>query len=174
MRISVRSAVVAITVGSGLTVAFFAYRTREAAVSAESAPLPKIAHRLTTAQAEDILRSDFRVVSRVQEVPTSVKDDYYALTHERFRMVNLGETVSTDAIIPGVPNKQLVLMGISGRTSVLIFNNFGIARSVRVAIFSHSQDDGAWGAEIAHSVRDIPALRKSIQTGDFQSWPLRE
>ena len=132
--------------------------------------LPVSVPRLSTAEAQEVLRGNFELVHRVQQVPTAVMDDYSAVTHQPFWMVNTGQQVSTDAIIPGVPNKQLVLVGLSGRTDVVFYTEFGLFSVHRLMVFSHKDPVGVWEAEITdHSVDDIAGLRIAMQKGEFKS-----
>ena len=85
-------------------------------------------------------------------------------------MANAGQQVSTDAMIPGVPNKQLVLVGLSDRTDVVFYTEFGFISWDRLMVFSHKNPVGVWEAEITnHSVDDIPGLRIAMQKGEFKS-----
>jgi hypothetical protein len=134
-------------------------------------PLPKAAPALTTAEVEDILSADFNVIRRVQQIPTLVKADYTALAHEPFEMVNPGQKRSTDAIIPGVPNKELVFVGLAGSSVVLVFKRGGLNDTTNVAVFSHRGGGGIWGARINDSSgHDIAGLRIAVHNGQFKAW----
>jgi hypothetical protein len=136
-----------------------------------AAPLPKGTRTLTAAEAEDILAANFSVIRRVQQIPASVKGDYTALAGEPFEMVNPGQTMSTDLIISGVPNKKLVLVGLADQTAVLIFVQGGYASTINAAVFSHRENVGVWGAMIEdYSVHDIAALRRAVHNGRFKAW----
>ncbi len=100
-------------------------RTHYVVPSFSVPPLSTTPSRLTVVQVQEILLSNFTVVRKVQEVPAVIKDDYTAITHNPFWMVNDGEPVSTDAIIPGVPNEQLVLLGLADENAVLVYEAFG-------------------------------------------------
>ena len=97
------------------------HRANHVAPPFEVAPLPKGVHALSPAEVEDILSANFVMIRRVQQVPAAVKADYAALSNEPFEMVNPGQTRSTDVIIPGVPNKELVFVGLAGDCAVLMF-----------------------------------------------------
>jgi len=149
------------------------YGIQNAARPFKVLPLPKAAPRLTTAEAEEILRANFEVIHKVEQVPTAVMEDYTAITHQPFMMVNAGQPVSTDAIIPGVPNKELVLVGLADQRAVVFYTEFGFISWRRVMVFSHKGQVGVWYAEITdHSVNDIPGLRIALQNGQFKEWAL--
>jgi len=134
--------------------------------------LPKAAPALTTAEVEDILSADFSVIRRVQQIPAPVKADYTALANEPFEMVNPGQKRSTDGIIPGFPNKELVFVGLAGTSSVvLVFKRGGLNDTTNVAVFSHRGGGGIWGARINDSSgHDIAGLRNAVHNGQFKAW----
>jgi hypothetical protein len=147
------------------------YRSNYAAPPFKVAPLPEGAHALTTAEVEDILTADFNLIRRIQQIPAPVKADYTAFANEPFEMVNPGQTRSTDGIIPGIPNKELVLVGLAGNSAVLIFKRGGLWDTTNAAVFSHRGNGGVWGARIDdHSVHDIAALRNAVHNGRFEAW----
>jgi hypothetical protein len=147
------------------------YRSNYVAPQFKVAPLPEGAHALTTAEVQNILTADFNLIRRVQQIPAPVKADYTAFANEPFEMVNPGQTRSTDGIIPGVPNKELVLVGLTGNCAVLIFKRGGLSDTTNAAVFSHSGTGGVWGARIDdNSVHDIAALRNALHNGRFEAW----
>ena len=147
------------------------YRSNYVAPPFKVAPLPKSAPALTTAEVEDILSADFSVIRRVQQIPAPVKADYTAIANEPFEMVNPRQTRSTDAIIPGVPNKELVLVGLAGSNAVLVFKRGGLFDTTNVAVFSHRGTGGVWSARIDdNSVQDIAALRNAVHNHRFEAW----
>jgi hypothetical protein len=147
------------------------YRSNYVAPPFKVAPLPKAAPALTTAAVEDILSADFSVIRRVQQVPAPVKADYTALANEPFEMVNPGQKRSTDGIIPGVPNKELVFVGLARSSVVLVFKRGGLNDTTNVAVFSHRGGGGMWGARINNnSGHDITALRNAVHNGQFKAW----
>lgn len=134
-------------------------------------PLSKDAPRLTISEVKEILEANFTEVHTVEEIPRNVRLDYTVLTGNRFEMVSPGHPVSTDAIIPGVPNKRLVFAGLGDQSAVLVFERGGIADTINVAVFSHKGNGGTWGASIDdYSVHDISGLRDALQKGKFEAW----
>ena len=85
-------------------------------------------------------------------------------------MVNPGQTRSTDAIIPGVPNKELVFVGLAGDCAVLIFKRGGLSDTTNAAVFSHRGTGGVWTARIDDSVQDIATLRNAVHNHRFEPW----
>jgi hypothetical protein len=93
------------------------------------------------------------------------------LTGNKFEMVNPGHARSTDMIIPGLPNKELVFVGLADQSAVLIFLRGGLADTINLAVFSHKGNGGMWGARIDdYSVHDISGLRDALQKGRFEAW----
>ena len=147
------------------------YRSKYAAPPFNVTPLPKSAHALTPAEVEQILSADFILIRRVQQIPAPVKADYTAFANEPFEMVNPGQTRSTDAIIPGVPNKELVFVGLAERNAVLVFKRGGLFDTTNAAVFSHSGTGGVWTARIDDSSgQDIAALRNAVHNRRFEPW----
>jgi len=148
------------------------YRSNYAAPPFKVAPLPKSAPVMTTAEVEGILSANFSLIRRVQQIPAPVKADYTAVSNEPFKLVNPGQTRSTDGIIPGVPNKELVFVGLAGDSAVLVFKRGGLNDTINAAVFSHRGIGGVWTARIVdnNSVQDIAALRNAIHNRRFEPW----
>jgi hypothetical protein len=147
------------------------HRSKHVAPPFEVAPLPKSARWLAPAEVENMLSADFVLIRRVQQVPAAVKADYTALSNEPFEMVNPGQARSTDVIIPGVPNKELVFVGLAGDCTVLMFKRGGLADTTNAAVFSHRGTGGVWTARIDdYSVEDIAGLRRAVHNRRFESW----
>ncbi|MBS1803732.1 MAG: hypothetical protein JST28_10225 [Acidobacteria bacterium] len=149
----------------------FSYRAYYLAPPFKVAPLPKNARTLTSAEVDEILSANFQVIRRVQQIPPEVKADYTTLSNEPFTMVNPGQKRSTDGIIPGVPNKKLVLVGLAGERAVLIFKRGGLEDTTNAAVFSHRGNGGVWTARLRdNSVQDIPTLRDAVHSHRFEPW----
>jgi hypothetical protein len=84
-------------------------------------PLPKSPRTLTATDVERLLGRDFQLIRDVRQIPTVVRQDFSTLAAEPFQMVNAGQEMSTDMIIPGVPNKRLVFAAVSDDTAVLVY-----------------------------------------------------
>jgi hypothetical protein len=131
-------------------------------------PLQKSERALTPAEVEQILAADFRLIRRVQQIPAAGKADYTALANEPFEIVNPGHPRSTDAIIAGVPNKELVCVGLAYDNAVLIFKRGGLFDTTNAAVFSHRGSGSMWTARIDNSVQDIAALRNAVHNHRFE------
>jgi hypothetical protein len=131
-------------------------------------PIPSTPRILSTAEVEKILQDAFTVVRKVSLVPDAVKKDYSLIAQQPFRMVNPGQAMSTDAIIPGVPNKALVFAGVSGKHDVLLFEVGGLADSFVVIVASHDSNGGVWSARLKdYSVHDPQSLATAIMRNQF-------
>jgi hypothetical protein len=172
VKISRRSVFVAAVSAVSMLAAFGAfYLTHDPAPPFKVTPLSKDARKLTIAEVEEILRSDFTEFHTIQEIPRSVKLDYTALTGNKFEMVNPGYARSTDMIIPGLTNKELVFVGLADQSAVLIFRRGGLADTINLAVLSHKGNGGMWGVRIDdYSVHDISGLRDALQKGRFEGW----
>ncbi len=172
MKISHRSVFVAAVGAVGILAAFAAfYLFHHAAPPFKATPLSKDARKLTIAEVEEILSANFTEFRTVDEIPRTVKLDYTALTGNKFEMENPRHARSTVVIIPGLPNKELVFVGLADQTAVLIFRKGGIADTINLAVFSHKGNRGMWGVRIDdYSVHDISGLRDALQKGKFEAW----
>jgi hypothetical protein len=154
-----------------LVVSLAVHRSHYAAPTFDVPPLPQGARTLNIAEVEKILFADFTLIRRVQQIPAAVRADYTAVANEPFEMVNPGQRRSTDAITPGVPNKELVFAGISDNNAVLIFKRGGLFDTTNVAVFSHRGTGGLWTARIDdNTVQDIAGLRNAIRNRRFEAW----
>jgi hypothetical protein len=135
-------------------------------------PLAKNGPILKAEEVDGLLNSDFRIVRRVQQVPSVVKQDFPSLhDNEPFAMVNPGQEMSTDMILPGVPNKRLVFAGLADSTAVVVFEQGGLADTLHVAVLSYGKSRGLWGAMLDdYSVHDIGGLRAAVENGRFKTW----
>jgi len=172
VKISHKGVVVAALGAVSLLAALAAfYLTLDAAPSFKATPLSRDTGELTIAEVEEILRADFIEFHTVEEIPRTVKLDYTALTGNKFEMVNPGHARSTDVIIPGLPNKELVFVGLADQSAVLIFRRGGLADTINLAVFSHKGNGGMWGVRIDdYSVHDMSRLRDALQNGRFEAW----
>lgn len=131
-------------------------------------PSPQSPRILSTAEVEQILQDNFIVVRKVSLVPDGVKQDYAVVADQRFWMVNPGRAMSTDAIIPGIPNKRLIFAGVSGKDDVLVFEVGAFADSLVAIVGSHGNGGGTWVARLNdYSVHDVVSLTTAIKNGQF-------
>jgi hypothetical protein len=136
-------------------------------------PLTERAETLSDAAVQQIVQSNFRIVRRVEQIPNAVQQGFTLLSHDQFRMVNPGQEMSTDMILPGVPNKRLVFAGIGTDTAVLVFEQGGYVGTVNATVFAYSQQGGTWGAILDdYSVTDLRTLRAAIEQGRYKTWEL--
>jgi hypothetical protein len=164
--ILVCSALVLVLVGAVLLV-----RVQNTPMTFNVQQLQNSAPILTTADVEDLLGREFRIVRSVRRIPTVVKQDFSSLTNRPFEMVNPGQQMSTDDILPNVPNKRLVFAGFSDDTAVLVFEVGGFANSLHAVVFWYAKGEGRWGAMLnGYSVHDIDGLRNIVHRGQFVSW----
>ena len=134
-------------------------------------PIARNPAPLTTPDVQRILRGDFQIVRRVRQVPVAVQQAFTVLSDEAFEMVNPGQEMSTDMILPGVPDKRLIFAGLGNHTAVLVFEQGGYVGSVRAAIFDYVHTGGAWGAVLDDPrVTDIATLRTVIEKGHYTKW----
>jgi hypothetical protein len=101
-----------------------------------------------------------------------VRQDFSTLAAEPFQMVNAGQEMSTDMIIPGIPNKRLVFAAVSDDTAVLVYELGGYVDTLHAMVFCHANGGGSWEAVLDEAVHDITSLRNTVQQGRFTISPV--
>lgn len=150
------------------------FPVRNCASQLNVSPLPKDARELTTGEVERSLLSDFKFTKRIEEFPDAVKSDFAQLTGEPFAMVNPGQEMSTDDILPGVPNKRLKFLGLGDKTEILVFEQGGYVDTTQAILVSHELG-AAWTAQIeGHSINDLSGLQIAVQEGQFKTWKRKD
>jgi hypothetical protein len=151
--------------------AFALVRNRYSTPAFRVTPLTEWAGTLSTADVQRIVQGDFRIVRRVQQIPTAVRQGFTLLSHDQFSMANPGHEMSTDMILPGVPNKRLVFAGIGTDTAVLVFEQGGFVGKVHATVLAYSPRGGTWGAMLDdYNVTDLHTLRAVIEKGRYKTW----
>ena len=167
------SAVVLVLVGAVLLVRF-----QNTPLTFSVQPLPIPAPILTTANVENLLGRDFRIVRSVRQVPSVVKQAFSSQFHQPFEMVNPTQQMSTDYnlpySLPNVHNTRFVFGAFSIDTAVLVFEVAGQPTNSRNAVlFWYAKGGGKWGAMLNNdSVHDINGLRDIVHSGQFIRYPL--
>jgi hypothetical protein len=135
-------------------------------------PLAKNPPILRTSDVERLLSLNFRIVRTVQQVPTVVKQGFPSLAGDQpFAMVNPGQEMSTDDILPGVPDKRLVFAGLADDTAVVVFEQGGFVGTLHVAVLRYGNGGGVWGAMLEdYSVHDVAGLRSAVENNRFRTW----
>jgi hypothetical protein len=161
-------AAVAVVLGLG---AFAIVQNRYSTPAFRVTPLTERSRTLNATDVQRIVQGDFQIVRRVQQIPTAVQQGFTLLSHDQFSMVNPGQEMSTDMILPGVPNKRLVFAGIGSDTAVVVFEQGGFAGTVHATVFEYSQQGGTWGAMLVdYNVTDLNTLRAVIEKGRYKTW----
>ena len=146
--------------------------TRRTPLTFNVQPLPKSPRTLTATDVERLLGRDFQLIRDVRQIPTVVRQDFSTLAAEPFQMVNTGQEMSTDMIIPGVPNKRLVFAAVSNDTAVLVYELGGYVGTLHAMVFCHANGGGGWKAMLDEPVHDIASLRNTVQRGHFTISPV--
>jgi len=98
--------------------------------------------------------------SRVKESFCNVEDCNYGGT--KFDMVNPDETMSTDYILPGVPNKLLVFAVLNRDSAIVVYEGGGYANLLRTTILDF-RDGKTWDTTLnSYSIRNLPELRVAL------------
>ena len=168
MRLSFKIAwVAAILVLLGIAgLAVHRHRSRQATALSQLysgiAPIPKGAPRITPSAHHQLLSADFTVVTDLRYLPSGVKQSFCNVEEcnyvgTKFDMVNPGSVMSTDYIIPGVPNKRLVFAALN-RNDRGCYRQWWDRRSARATATRAVAKSGEW-SEFDSDPRRSPRLR---------------
>ncbi len=133
----------------------------------DTAPIPKGAPRISASVLRWVASADFSVVTDLRYLPTRVKESFCNVEDcnyggTKFDMVNPGETMSTDYILPGVPNKRLVFAALNRDSAIVVYERGGYANLLRTAILDF-RDGKTWDTTLnSHSIRNLPELRVAL------------
>ena len=136
---------------------------RPVTVNAPSIPVPVL---------RQLLNADFEVVTNLRYVPPPVKESFCNIEKcdyvgVKFDMVNPGDTMSTDYIIAGVPNKRLVFAALNKESAIVVYERGGYANILR-AIIIDFRDGSAWGSALnIYRVKNMHDLRVALAEEDY-------
>jgi hypothetical protein len=165
----------AIVVIAAIAFAVTLYRARIPAPTFSVSPIQETARSLTHSEVENLLGSQFVVVRRVRQVPSVLKQSFTNFTDLPFDMNDPGERIGTDFIVPGVPSRRLVFVGVGDNIALVVYDQGGYATTRNAVVFSYVNGGGAWGALLNdRSVDDVSALRMAIAHGRFHTWEKRK
>src|ERR1700730_1557742 len=119
---------------------------------AHEVPLQKDSATMSLAQLDKLMRENFVILTDVRKLPESVKSSFCNIEKcnfvgVKFDMVNPGEAMSTDYIIPGVPNKQLRFAALNGNSAIVLYEWGGYADQECVTVFDF-REHTLWGASL--------------------------
>jgi hypothetical protein len=135
-------------------------------------PLQKLSATMSLAQLDKLMHENFVIVTDVRKLPESVKGSFCNVEKcnfvgVKFDMVNPGEVMSTDYIIPGVPNKQPGFAALNGDSAIVFYKRGGYADQLCVTAFDFRQHT-SWGASLkVFRVNTLEQLRTAISDGQF-------
>jgi hypothetical protein len=147
------------------------HRVRQATVIAELyegiRPVPTNAPRIPAPALSQLVNADFKVVTNLRYVPSPVKDSFCNIERcnymgIKFDMVNPGDTMSTDYIIEGVPNKRLVFAALNKESAIVVYERGGYANFLCATILDF-RDGSACGSTLNnHNVKNMHDLRAAL------------
>jgi len=130
---------------------------------------------MSLAQLDKLMRENFVIVTDVRKLPESVKASFCNIEKcnfagVKFDMVNPGEAMSTDYIIPGVPNKRLRFAALNGDSAIVFYEWGGYADQACVTAFDF-RERTSWGASLkVFRVNTLERLRTAISDRQFTPW----
>lgn len=138
-------------------------------------PIPRGGPTISLPELDKLIREDFVVVTDVRNLPESVKVSFCNIEKcnfvgVKFDMVNPGETMSTDYIIPKVPNKQLRFGALNDHSAIVFYKWGGFADQLCVTAFDF-REHTSWGASLkVFRVNTLDQLRTAISARQFTQW----
>lgn len=135
-------------------------------------PVPVNAPHIPAPVLRHLVNADFEVVTNVGYVPFAVKESFCNIEKcdyvgVKFDMVNPGDTMSTDYIIEGVPNKRLVFAALNKESAIVVYERGGFFNILRATIIDF-KDGSAWGSELNnYKVKNMHDLRAALAEEDY-------
>jgi hypothetical protein len=142
---------------------------------AEVTALPPGAGTMTLAELDSTLGDHFETITNLAEIPQAVEESFCRVEHcnfkgVRFDMVNPGEAMSTDFMIPGVPNKRLKFAATNDHSAVVFYEWGGYADQHCVVVLDFRRRT-SWGACLTtYRVKTFDQLRSAISGRQFVQW----
>jgi hypothetical protein len=133
----------------------------------EIASIAKGAPRIPASALGPLASADFMVVTNLRYLPSRVKESFCNVENcnyvgIKFDMVNPGETMSTDYILPGVPNKRLVFAALNKDSAIVVYEKGGYANLLCTTILDF-RDGRAWDTTLnSYSIRNLHDLRVAL------------
>jgi hypothetical protein len=130
-------------------------------------PVPVNAPRIPAPVLRQLVNADFEVVTNLGYFPSPVKESFCNIERcnyvgVKFDMVNPGDTMSTDYIIEGVPNKRLVFAALNKASAIVVYERGGYANFLCVTILDFG-DGSAWGSRLNNpNVKNMHDLREAL------------
>jgi hypothetical protein len=139
----------------------------------EASPVPQHPHALSENEVKAVLAQDFRIVYKVEQIPDAVRTSFINVVdsgredslsdpktrnkdfNEQWKreaqkrplpplqMADPGQAMGSDVVMPGVPNRRLVLCGYSKSAALVLFEQGGYVDTVRLVVFDF-QRSAAW------------------------------
>jgi hypothetical protein len=138
-------------------------------------PLARNTATMSLAQLDKLMHDNFVIVTDIRKLPESVKASFCNVEHcnfagVKFDMVNPGEAMSTDYMIPGVPNKRLGFAGLNSDSAIVLYEWGGYADQLCVTAFDF-REHTSWGANLkVRQVNTLEQLRTAVSDRQFAQW----
>ncbi|MHB8755862.1 MAG: hypothetical protein ACYC92_13045 [Candidatus Acidiferrales bacterium] len=133
-------------------------------------PVQKNAPTLNEADVEKLLKVEhFRVVRRVRQVPSAVKQSFANFTGLPFDMADPGKPISSD-VITSAPLRRLVFAGVSDDSAVLVYEQGGYVGTLNAVVFWYGDGGRAWRAVLDAPADDVPSFLRVIDNRHFHAW----
>lgn len=129
--------------------------------------IPQGAPRISASALGQLTAANFTVVTDLRYLPVRVKESFCNVelcnyVGGRFDMVNPGKAMSTDYLLPRVPNKRLVFAALNRDSAIVVYERGGYVNVLRTMILDF-RDQRAWDATLdTYSVRNLHDLRLAL------------
>jgi len=165
-----------VTILAVAVIAVRCHRAQQATAIAELyegiRPVPTNAPRIPAPVLSQLVNADFKVVTNLRYVPSPVKDSFCNIERcnyigVKFDMANPGDTMSTDYIIDGIPNKRLVFAALNKESAIVVYERGGYANFLCATILDF-RDGSAWGSALNnHNVKNMHDLRAALAEEEY-------
>ena len=135
-------------------------------------PVPVDAPHISAPALRQLVNADFEIVTNLGSVPSAVKESFCNIEKcdyvgVKFDMVNPGDTMSTDYMIEGVPNKRLVFAALNKESAIVVYERGGFFNILRATIIDF-RDGSAWGSALNnYKVKNMHDLRAALAEQEY-------
>lgn len=131
---------------------------------------------LPRAEVQNLLSGDCTTIHASKELPDSIMNAFATMTHTKpFALADPNANFnSTEMIVPGIPQRRLVLAGRCQDRWFIEYEHGGRAKTVALMVLKANPDQSVtflWGRQLKTTASDLPQLRTTLANADFWDAP---
>jgi hypothetical protein len=139
----------------------------------EPPPIKFTAQSMSTAERQEFLNADYRIVRKVADLPAGIRKLYTPKGESRVAIADLGEKFQeTDVITsPDLPWRRLIFAGVAQDRAFIHYEKSGIGHAYIIEFFRLESPDIAVGLWSGYRgpARDIEELKELVLEEDHDS-----